>query len=192
MNNATKVADDIFMVSREQGGGAIRREIWVGRDGKTSTYHLTYINQEARTDSDGLVLGVDYVNGEWSEYLMGESRQVKFSSLEEMEERFDVKWNFLPRPTTPLTGAGTPPSGVLSAEDPEEYFETKGMKLTITRGKSADFFKRGRELAARLDKGERFEPEKVVMFGSHDELCYSRLPKGEWESLRSRLVGKSM
>ncbi len=191
MNNATKVADDIFMVSWEQGGGVIRREIWLGPDGKTSTYHLAYINQDMRSDNDGLVLSLDYVKGELTEFMMGERKNVGFSSFEEMEERFDVKWDFLPRPNTPPTGAAVTPT-TMSPKDTEEYFETKGMKLTITKGKSSDFFRRGRELAARLDKGERLEPEKVVMFGSHSDLCYSRLPRGGWESLRSRLAGKTV
>ena len=33
------------------------------------------------------------------------------------------------------------------------------------------------ELASRLDRGEWPEPEKLVIFGHHNDLCYSELPK---------------
>jgi len=187
MTNAAKVADDIFMVPWDKGNGVIRREIWVDQEGKTSRYHLAYINQEMFADDNGRVVGFDYVNGEVSEYSMGEKKNGTFSTLEEMEERFDVKWDFLPKPNTPPTGLGDAPGG-LTAEDSEEYSETKGMKLTITKGTSSDFFKRGRELATKLDRGEVPVPEKIVMFGSRLDLCYSNMPKGEWSSLRGKLA----
>ncbi|NVN91183.1 MAG: hypothetical protein HXX11_11350 [Desulfuromonadales bacterium] len=192
MTNATKVADDIFMVPWDQGNGVIRREIWIGQDGKASRYHLAYINQEMCTADDGRVLGFDYINGQVNAYSMGEIENSTFSTLEELEERFDVKWDFLPKPNTPPSGLGEQSAGVIGADDGGEYPETKGMKLTITKGGSADFFKRGRELASKLDRGERPEPEKVIMFGSRADLCYSQMPKGEWASLRGKLLtGKS-
>ena len=55
--------------------------------------------------------------------------------------------------------------------------ETKMMKLTITKGSAADFFRRGKELAGKLDRGEDAEPEKVVIFGNRQDLCYSLLTK---------------
>ncbi len=51
------------------------------------------------------------------------------------------------------------------------------MKLTITKGNATDFFRHGKELARRLDRGEEVEPEKVVIFGHRDDLCYTMLPK---------------
>jgi predicted transcriptional regulator len=44
------------------------------------------------------------------------------------------------------------------------------MKLTITTGAEADFFERGKELARKLDRGERVEPECIVSFEDPQEL----------------------
>lgn len=186
MTNATKVADDIFMVPWDQGNGVIRREIWIGADGRTCRYHLAYVNQDMCTEDAGRVLGLEYADGELTLYSQGVKKRSIFTSFEEMEERFDVKWNFLPKPNEPPAGHGAPVG--LPADDQEEYSETRGMKLSITKGSAADFFKRGKELAALLDRGECPEPHKVIMFGSRVDLCYSHMPKGEWASLRGKLL----
>ena len=44
------------------------------------------------------------------------------------------------------------------------------MKLTITTGTEIDFFERGKELARKLDRGERVEPECVISFEDPSEL----------------------
>lgn len=185
MMNATKVTDDIFMVPWDQGNGVIRREVWVGKDGRAVRYHLAYINQDMSADDNGRVLGFEYADGHLREFSLGKGTVVPFTSLEELEERFDVRWNFLPRPHDPPTGHGE--VGALPADE-AEYGETKGMKLAITKGSAEDFFRHGKKLAALLDRGEPVEPERVVMFGSRMDLCYTQMPKGEWASLRGKLA----
>lgn len=44
------------------------------------------------------------------------------------------------------------------------------MKLTITTGTEIDFFERGKELARKLDSGEKVEPECVISFEEPSEL----------------------
>jgi predicted transcriptional regulator len=44
------------------------------------------------------------------------------------------------------------------------------MKLTITTDTEIDFFERGKELARKLDRGERVEPECVISFEDPSEL----------------------
>ena len=44
------------------------------------------------------------------------------------------------------------------------------IRLTITSGTAEDFFARGKMLARKLDKGERIEPESLIMFGDPQEL----------------------
>lgn len=185
MASTTKVADDIFMVPWDQGNGVIRREVWIREDGTVYRYHLAYINQDMCTEDDGRVLGLEYADGALKLYSMGTEKPSIFTSFEEMEERFDVKWNFLPKPNEPPTGQST--SHVLPPDDHGEYSETRGMKLSITKGSSADFFRRGREVAATLDRGECPERHKVVMMASRMDLCYSQMPKKEWASLRDKL-----
>ncbi len=44
------------------------------------------------------------------------------------------------------------------------------VKLTITTGTEKDFFRRGKELARRLDKGERLPPESIVTFEDPEDI----------------------
>ncbi len=186
MVNSTKVADDIFMVPWDQGNGVIRREAWLSSDGAVRRYQLAYLNQDICAGDNGRVLGLEYDGGELREYRMGTHASRAFDSLEELERHFDRSWNELPRPSDPPTGRGA--GQTLPPDDQGEYAETRRMKLSITKGAAADFFRRGRELAAMLDRGERPEPHKVIMYGSRMDLCYTQKPKTEWASLRERLA----
>jgi len=44
------------------------------------------------------------------------------------------------------------------------------MRLTITTGDERDFFKRGKELARKLDKGQKVESECIISFEDPQEL----------------------
>lgn len=44
------------------------------------------------------------------------------------------------------------------------------MKLTITTGVEQDFFERGRDVARKIDSGERVEPECIISFEDPQEL----------------------
>lgn len=44
------------------------------------------------------------------------------------------------------------------------------LKLTITTGTEEDFFRRGRELARRLDRGDRIPAESLISFEDPEEI----------------------
>lgn len=44
------------------------------------------------------------------------------------------------------------------------------LKLTISTGTEQDFFRRGRELASRLDRGEAVPVERIVSFEDPEEI----------------------
>jgi len=177
MRDKMKLADDIFMVPWDQGNGVIRREIWGDQEGKASHYSLSYINQEIFPGDGGMVMGFDYSNGTLVGHVMGNQTAGTVSSLAELEDLFDIKWNNLAKESGPMVFQSESHPDEISQLESHDYPEIKGMKLTITRGSSADFFRRGKELAAKLDRGEHPEPEKVVIFGHRNDMCYSNLPE---------------
>jgi hypothetical protein len=178
MTDETKVADDIYMVPWHEGNGQIRREAWVDNGGKATRYYLSYINQDALAGDEGRVVAYKYDKSGFTCHLMGKITSGEFSSLEELEERFDIKWNNLPKESGPLIHGLEPAAAANMADEPDHYMEIKGMRLTITKGRAADFFRRGKELARKLDRGEKVEPEKIVIFGDRHDLCYSQMKKG--------------
>ena len=180
MTVSTKIADDIFMVPWDQGNGQIRREVWVDNAKKVIRYYLAYINPESCQEDEGRVLGFDYDNGNIYSHLMGVVRAVDFSSFEELEEQFDIKWNNIPKQSGPLLSpgeTGMKQDDLNKIDETDDYSETKEMKLTITKGTATDFFRHGKALAGKLDRDEDVEPEKVVIFGNRHDLCYSGLSK---------------
>jgi hypothetical protein len=177
MTDETKVADDIYMVPWHEGNGQIRREAWVDKEGKATRYYLAYINQDALGGDEGRVLGYEYCNGRIIGHLMGAITSGEFSSLEELEERFDIKWNNLPKESGPSIHGLEPSAAANMADEPDHYMEIKGMRLTIAKGRAADFFRRGKDLARKLDRGETVEPQKIVIFGDRHDLCYSQMKR---------------
>jgi hypothetical protein len=173
MKDVTKVADDIFMVPWYEGNGVIRREIWVGPDRKAIHYYLAYFNLDYFAGDNGRVIGLEYKNGALKTSLLGEETAGSFVSLEELEERFEQQWNDLPKQSCPPGGQSSEQSGGISADDTGDYPEQKQMMLTIAKGDAADFFKRGRKLAAKIELGEEVKPEKIILFGHRHELCYT-------------------
>jgi hypothetical protein len=177
MGDETKVADDIYMVPWSEGNGQIRREAWVDGEGKTTRYFLAYINPDALAVDEGRVVVYGYENGGFVSHLMGEITAGEFSTLEELEEKFDIKWNNLAKESGPAIPEGGASAVSNRGDEHDEYMEIKGMRLTITKGVAADFFRRGKVLARKLDRGERVEPEKIVIFGDRHDLCYSQMKK---------------
>jgi hypothetical protein len=175
MSDETKIADDIYMVPWSEGNGQLRREAWVDKQGKTTRYHLAYINQDTLADDGGRVLGHDYDNGAITCHQMGAITAGEFATLEDLEENFDIKWNNLPKQSGPVIPGAEPSTSTNRVAEHDDYMEIKGMRLTITKGSAADFFRRGRELARKLDRGERIDPEKIVIFGDRHDLCYSQM-----------------
>jgi hypothetical protein len=177
MSDETKIADDIYMVPWSEGNGQIRREAWVDGEGKTTRYYLAYLNQDALSADEGRVLGYAFENGGFVSHQMGAITAGEFSSFEALEENFDIKWNNLPKESGPVIPEGGSSAAANRADEHDEYMEIKGMRLTITKGVAADFFRRGKALARKLDRGERIESEKIVIFGDRHDLCYSQMKK---------------
>jgi hypothetical protein len=177
MTETIKVADDIYMVPWSGGNGQIRREVWVDGVGKANRYLLAYINLDILAGDEGWVLGYERHGDSIQIHRMGTVTPLEYHSLEEVEERFAIEWDMLPKQNEPLATPSASDPGSGKFDDSDGYAETKGMHLTITKGTAADFFKRGRELAGRIDRGEIVEPEKVVIFGDRHDLCYSQMPK---------------
>jgi len=180
MVDTTKISDDIFMVPWDLGNGQIRREVWVDKEMKVTHYYLAYINPESCAADEGTVLGYDYKNGSLFSHLMGTISAIEFTSFEELEEQFDIKWENTPKQSGPaLTPCDTDPNehGLNQRDEFDDFSETRDMKLTITKGTPADFFRHGKALARKLDRGEEVEAEKVVIFGNRHDLCYSGLSK---------------
>jgi len=177
MTDTIKLADDIYMVPWEEGNGQIRREVWVDPEGKVARYYLAYLNQDVFQGDDGMVLGYYYNNGILSGHLMGRETAIEFSSLVGLEEGFNKEWNDVPKQRLPAIPQGAAGPNENKFDGIDDYPETKMMKLTITKGSATDFFRRGKELAGKLDRGEDAEPERVVIFGNRQDLCYSLLTK---------------
>jgi|GEM_PF-6266168 len=190
MAEMTKIADDIFMIPWAEGNGVIRREVWIDSDGAASRYRLAYINEDSQAEDNAQILALNYADGALSECFKDKTNAVSFTTLEAMERHFEEKWNSIPKTATPPGGnAG---AGYASMDDGDDYSAIQGMKLVITKGTASDYFRRGQELAAQLDRGERPKPEKIVMMGKRADLCHSQMPKNEWTNLRNRMAAGDM
>jgi hypothetical protein len=174
MSDSIKVADDLYMVPWSDGNGQLRREIWLDGEGRVERYELSYLNRDILAEDQGRVLGYGLDKGSLVRHHMGTVTPFNFSSIEEIEERFALEWDLLPKQNEPVVSATV---SLESGTSHDEYTETKDMKLTITKGSAADFFGRGKEIAGKLDRGERIEPEKIVIFGDRHDLCYSQVPR---------------
>ena len=181
MTATKKIVDDVFMAPWDQGNGQIRREVWVDGEGKVTRYDIAYLNPEMFAGDEGRVLGYEFMDGAFCGHLKGVTTEIDLDSFEELEDIFNIKWTNLPKEGMPqMSSPGATGTGEIDLnkiDEMDDYAETKGMKLTITKGRSTDFFHRGKELARKLDRGEPVEPEKVVIFGHRDDLCYTMLQK---------------
>ena len=54
-----KVADEQLYLSKKNGGGILRREIWVDEKNRVARYNLAYINPLIYSGDHGRVLGFD-------------------------------------------------------------------------------------------------------------------------------------
>jgi hypothetical protein len=89
---ATKVVDGIHVLSKKRGGGLLRREVWVDRQGRVARYNLAYVNHEMFQGDNGRVLGYDNQHGYHHRHYCGEVTAVEWRSFEDTEERFQAEW----------------------------------------------------------------------------------------------------
>jgi hypothetical protein len=90
-----KAVDERFYVSSANGGGMLRREIWVDRRGRVVRYNLAYINHLIYAGDDGRVLGYDSAHGQHHRHCKGRVTTVCFESFEQIEARFQKEWHRL-------------------------------------------------------------------------------------------------
>jgi hypothetical protein len=91
-----KAVDERFYLSKANGGGVLRREIWVGRSGRVVRYNLAYVNHSTYTGDDGRVLGYDSAHGHHHRHYRGKvTAVVGFESFAQIEARFQREWTRL-------------------------------------------------------------------------------------------------
>jgi hypothetical protein len=88
----TKLQDVSNRLSKAHGNGILRREIWVDSNGKVTRYNLAYINHEIFQGDNGRVLGYDNAHGFHHRHYMGKVVPIDFTSLEDIEDRFESDW----------------------------------------------------------------------------------------------------
>ena len=87
-----KVIDDSFALSRKQGNGVLRREVWVNKQGEVVRYNLAYINHEISQADNGRVVGYDNAHGQHHRHYMGKVNAIEFESFTAIEARFEQDW----------------------------------------------------------------------------------------------------
>lgn len=70
----------------------LRREVWVGKDGRITRYNLAYINHNVHQGDNGRVIGYDNAHGFHHRHYFGAVEQVDFVSFEDIERRFEQDW----------------------------------------------------------------------------------------------------
>jgi hypothetical protein len=90
-----KAVDERFQVSSAKGGGVLRREIWVDRDGRVVRYNLAYINHSIYAGDQGRVLGYDSAHGRHHRHCRGQVTTVGLASFGQIEARFQREWSRL-------------------------------------------------------------------------------------------------
>jgi hypothetical protein len=90
-----KAVDDRLYLSKANGGGALRREIWVDPEGRVVQYNLAYINHLIFAGDNGRVLGYDSAHGSQHRHFKGETVAINFKRFERIEARFQKEWTRL-------------------------------------------------------------------------------------------------
>jgi len=90
-----KVVDERFYLSKANGGGVLRREIWVDRHNRVVRYNLAYINPLIYAGDNGRVLGYDLAHGHHHRHYRGKVAAVSFEGFGQIEARFQKEWSKL-------------------------------------------------------------------------------------------------
>ena len=86
-----KIVDETHEISRRRGNGKLRREIWIGADGKVVRFNLAFINREIYRGDNGRVLGYDTRHGVWHRHRLGEVSPAEATTFDEIEARFETE-----------------------------------------------------------------------------------------------------
>lgn len=90
-----KVVDETHHISRKRGNGQLRREVWVDERGHVTRYNLAYINHTLHGGDNGRVVGYDNQHGYHHQHYFGVVTPVEFTTLEDIEDRFQADWSAL-------------------------------------------------------------------------------------------------
>jgi hypothetical protein len=90
-----KLIDERLYLSKAKGGGMLRREVWVDRQGQVVRYNLAYINHLVHAGDNGRVLGYDSAHGRHHRHYKGKTTMVSFESFQQIEARFQEEWAML-------------------------------------------------------------------------------------------------
>ena len=95
MAGLRKAVDERLYVSRKNGGGMLRREIWVDGQQRVGRYNLAYINHLIYPGDNGRVVGYDSAHGQSHCHYMGKVSPIRLSSFQRIEARFQKEWSRL-------------------------------------------------------------------------------------------------
>jgi hypothetical protein len=90
-----KVVNEQLYVSKGNGCGIVRREIWVDGQDRVVRYNLAYINPLIYPGDNGRVLGYDSAHGHHHRHYKGRISVVSLSRFEEIEAQFQREWSRL-------------------------------------------------------------------------------------------------
>jgi hypothetical protein len=90
-----KIIDEVHKISDRRGNGLVRREVWVDGKGQVTRYNLAYINHDLCQRDNGRVIGYDNAHGVHHRHHMGVVEPVPFTSLDDIEKRFQQDWRTL-------------------------------------------------------------------------------------------------
>ncbi len=90
-----KVVDERLYLSKANGGGMLRREIWMDRQGRVVRYNLAYVNHLIYAGDNGRVLGYDSAHGNHHRHHKGKVTAVSYDGFEQIDERFQKEWSKL-------------------------------------------------------------------------------------------------
>jgi hypothetical protein len=90
-----KAVDERLYPSGANGGGLLRREIWVDGQGGVMRYNLAYINPLIYAGDNGRVIGYDSAHGQHHRHYCGTGTAVNLDSFEEIEACFQKEWSRL-------------------------------------------------------------------------------------------------
>lgn len=68
--------------------GTLREEMWLDENGHVVRYNLAFINHLVFSGDNGRVVGYDNAHGRHERHFMGKVKPYRFTSYDELTERF--------------------------------------------------------------------------------------------------------
>jgi len=87
-----KIADQTVKLPDKQGNGILKFLAYKNNKNCISKYSLAYINHHICRVDNGRVLGYDNNHGNHHRHFMGQIENVKFTTYEDIAERFENEW----------------------------------------------------------------------------------------------------